>query len=44
MNPEKYIVKNSKKADQGGKSPSWLQATNTFEAGEEMVKLSCVLQ
>jgi len=43
MNPEKYIVTNSKKADQGG---SWLQviwATNTFEAGEEVVKFSCVL-
>ena len=43
MNLEKYIVTNSKKADQGGKSPSWLQATNTFEPGEEVVKLSYVL-
>jgi len=43
VNPEKYIVTNSKKADQGGKSPSWLQATNTFEPGEEVVKLSGAL-
>ena len=42
MNPEKYIVTNSKKADRGGKSPSCLQATDTFEPGEEVVELSYV--
>ena len=43
MNSDKYTVKGSQRADQGGKSPRLYGATNTFEAGEKAVMLPRVL-
>ena len=47
MNSDKYTVKGSQRADQGGESPRlvsgyMVQQIATFEAGEKVVMLSCV--